>query len=193
MHLHWHSSIRHVSSGSNGIFTNTNGAKWCKIQIHAVKHGMFQSQELNINVLWWRHSWKMVKILRLQVGNKKSQVHKTCRQHAWNWLRMVEDVGHLGHIQPPGSRMLLRKPPVCNRAGLNFESSFPIAFARRSLGSAVIRSMLPFCQWSDLRRTIQLWRVKCPATSYHPTPVAPKKRMPTYLPTLLKKRNKIFV
>ena len=25
-------------------------------------------------------------------------------------------------------------------------------------------------------RTIQLWRVKCQATSYHPTPVAPKKK-----------------
>ena len=137
---------------------------------------------------WWEYFGCMK-------GNKKSQVHKTCRQHAWNWLRMIEDVGHLGHIQPPGSRML-RKPPVCSRAGLNFESSFPVALTGGSLGSAVIGSMLPLCQWSDLRRTIQLWRVKCQATSYHPTPVAPKKGMPTYLPTLptlLKKRNKIFV
>ena len=148
MHLHWDSTIQHVSSGSSGNFPNTNGAKWCKIQIHAVKHGMFQKPRIKhpmyINVWWWRHSCKMVKIPRLQVGNKKNQVHKTCRQYAWNWLRMIEDVGHLGHIQPPGSRMLLRKPPVCNGAGLNFESSFRVAFQRGSLGSAVIRRCSPF-------------------------------------------------
>ena len=147
------------------------------------------------NLLWWRDSWKMVKIPRLQAGNKKirNQVYKTCRQHAWNWLKMIEDVGHLGHIQPYRSLVQLRKPPVCHHAGLNFEPSFPITLARRSLGSAVIGSKhapLLSAKWFTWR-TIQLWRVKCQATSYHPTPVAPRKGMPTYLPTLLNKKQDI--
>ena len=34
-----------------------------------------------------------------------------------------EDLGHRGHIQPSGSLMLLRKPPVCNPAGLNLRAN----------------------------------------------------------------------
>ena len=66
--------------------------------------------------------------------------------------------------------MLLRKPPVCNGAGLNFESSFPVALERGSLGSAVIRSMLPFGQWSDLPEgqfNYEESSVKRPATTLH--------------------------
>jgi len=68
----------------------------------------------------------------------------------------IEDVGHLGHKQPMGSFVLLRQPPECNPAGLSFESSFFVALTCWNLGSAVIGNMLPFCQRSDLRRTIQL-------------------------------------
>ena len=80
------------------------------------------------------------------------------------------------HIQPSWSFVLLRQPPIRDRAGLNFEPSFPVALEGSSLGGAVIGMKyvpLSSAKWFTWR-TIQLWRVKCQATSYHPTPVAPK-------------------
>ena len=173
MHLHRHSTIRHVFKRLKRKFSQH---KWREMMQNSnpccqTRH-VSKAKNKTSNLLWWRDSWKMVKIPRLQAGNKKirNQVYKTCRQHAWNWLRMIEDVGHLGHIQPYRSLVQLRKPPVCHHAGLNFEPSFPITLARRSLGSAVIGSMLPFCQRSDLPEgqfNNEESSVKRPATTLH--------------------------
>ena len=44
----------------------------------------------------------------------------------------------------------------------------------------------PFVSEVIYEEPIQLWRVKCQATSNHPTLEKDRKGMPTYLPTLLK-------
>ena len=104
MHLHWHSTIQHVSSGSSGNFPNTNGAKWCKIQIHAVKQGMFQKPRIkhpmyydeDIAEKWWKY-------LGFKKETRKIRYIKhvgSMREIDWGWLRMWGTLDIFSHWDP---------------------------------------------------------------------------------------------
>ena len=114
-----HHSSSHCSTVSgwwhlacfNGLNQNFSHHKWGETMQNSnpFKDGMFQKTRIKhpMNYDEAIDSWKMVKIPRLQVGNKKIWYikHVCIRQYAWNWLPMIEDVGHLGQKQHEGSRL----------------------------------------------------------------------------------------
>ena len=83
MHLHWHSTNRHVSSGSMG----RNDAKFKSMLSNTA---CFKSQELNINVLWWKHSWKI----------RYTKHVGSMREIDWGWLRMWGTLDIFSHRDP---------------------------------------------------------------------------------------------